>query len=54
MNPSGVPEGFGIIGQPQEGQALEDCSDCPGNAAEVQALVTAVGGFAADKVVIGG
>ena len=51
MKPSGVPDGFGIIGQPHVGQALFGASIVPGNAADVHVVVTAEGGFAAVRVV---
>jgi hypothetical protein len=39
MNPSGVPEGLGIIGQPQDGQAELDAKVCVGNAFDVHESV---------------
>jgi hypothetical protein len=55
MKDSGVPEGLGMIGHPTwlllEGSGVKIC---PGYAVDVQGTVTADGGFAAVKVVIGG
>ena len=60
MKPSGVPDGLGVIGQPQLGHAgvgpmvRNEPGVAPGYALEVQLTVTAVGGFAAVMLVIGG
>ena len=54
MNDSGVPEGLGMIGHPQVGQAGVGVSVWPGNDADVQGIVTAVFGVAAVSVDWGG